>query len=279
MVLQKIDGDMGSERFHHTGPAEVTLNTRSNEVTTKRHPEVDEMFKVSNTHVYRTRTDHDQQNEPKIGSFASYVADDGYTYLWGHGVGSSNEVVLGRVQFASILNRSAYEFWDGNSFQPSIENIKPVFGGWQHATIWKSDLFQPGTGRDWVFIGCSSFADSTIYMMTAPNPWGPFSEPQKLEIDASPSKEPMRAIFTYCMYAHPWAFDERNGELMITWCEGGLLGHVRVVKATFQQESNGQPVQPALQKPVMTDVGQSHGSKRDEVIGEGKKFLKGLFKK
>jgi hypothetical protein len=43
--------------------------------------------------------------------------------------------------------------------------------------------------------------------------------------------------FTYCMYAHPWAFDERKGDLMITWSEGGISGSVVVVYGPIIQTS------------------------------------------
>ena len=33
--------------------------------------------------------------------------------------------------------------------------------------------------------------------------------------------------FMYCMYPHPWAFNEEEGELLVTWSEnwpGGVVG-------------------------------------------------------
>lgn len=41
---------------------------------------------------------------------------------------------------------------------------------------------------------------------------------------------------TYCMFAHPWAFSEEDGELMISWSEGSMAGKVVAAKVTLKKE-------------------------------------------
>jgi hypothetical protein len=136
--------------------------------------------------------------------------------------------MLSRVPFQNILNRESYEYFNGTTFQPDISSCKPVMGGFQHGSIYPSRLFEHGTGKDWVLVGCNSFADSTVHIGVAPGPEGPWDF--KPLIPAPPKEIYEDTQFTYCMFAHPWAGDESKGELIVSWSEGGMRGRVVAVK-------------------------------------------------
>lgn len=63
---------------------------------------------------------------------------------------------------------------------------------------------------------------------------------------------------TSCMYAHPWAFSESKGDLMVTWSEGGPEGNVVAIKIRFEQ-GIGRAQPPELQ------IGQSIHEESDDV--------------
>jgi hypothetical protein len=145
--------------------------------------------------------------------------------------------MLARVPSNDIRRNECYEYFDGTTYQKVISKSKPVLTGMQHGTIYPSKLFQPNTGKDWVFVGCNCFADSTVQIGVAPKPEGPWDVREL--IPAPPRVERDNASFTYCMYAHPWAYDEGGGELMVTWSEGGMQGKVVAVKVTLGQLGHG----------------------------------------
>lgn len=163
----------------------------------------------------RTSEDDELFNfkEPKFGTFSAYLHGH-YVYAYGH-ASESKDVMLARVPAINIRDKSHYEFFDGKTYQSDIERCNPVITNMQHGSIYRSKLFKPNSGKDWVFIGCSTFGDCTVQIGVAPNPEGPWSI---LNLITAPLKTPQPdSSFTYCMYAHPWAYREENGELMITW--------------------------------------------------------------
>lgn len=174
--------------------------------------------------------------EPKFGTFSALIHEN-HIYAYGHAA-NSKHVMLSRVPFDAIRHRERYEFYDGKVFQGVMSNCVPVMTDMQHGNIYQSQLFQPNTGKDWVFVGCNSFADSTVHIGVSPKPEGPW-EFQKL-IPAPPRTLQPDSSFTYCMYAHPWAYDEARGELMVSWSEGGMRGKVVAVKITLGKNSDRQ---------------------------------------
>lgn len=88
-------------------------------------------------------------------------------------------------------------------------------------------------------------------MGVAPNPEGPW-DLQKLM--PAPQRTPQPdSPFTYCMYAHPWAFSEEKGELMISWSEGGMKGKIVAVKVTLKQ--NPGTAESSLLNRIMAKFG------------------------
>jgi hypothetical protein len=139
--------------------------------------------------------------------------------------------MLARVHVRWVLDRSRYSYWDGKGYQGNIAKAKHVMDDVQHGAIYRSKLFEPNKGRDWVFVGCSRFGDSKVLIGVSANLEGPYTT---VELMSAFSIAPMpKDSFRYCMYPHPWAFKEEEGELMITWSEGSMIGGVVAVKVQF----------------------------------------------
>jgi hypothetical protein len=116
-----------------------------------------------------------------------------------------------------------------------MRDAKPVFTSMQHGQIFQTKMFGRESVWKWAFIGCTCFADSKVMMGRAKNPQGPwelhFVEGFKSyrHIDAPQG-------YLYCFYPHPWAFDGKKGDLMISWSEGGLSGNVIADLLRFETE-------------------------------------------
>jgi hypothetical protein len=92
-----------------------------------------------------------------------------------------------------------------------------------HGQIFKTEMFGPGARYEWAFIGCNSFMDSKVLIGRSKSPEGPWDVHELMnayKIGANPY--PNR----YCMYVHPWASDEKKGDICVSWSEGGLVGGV-----------------------------------------------------
>lgn len=56
------------------------------------------------------------------------------------------------------------------------------------------------------------------------------------------------APFLYCFYPHPWAFDAKEkGDLMVSWSEGGMGGHVIAERLRFMTTAD-EPEEEEKQK-------------------------------
>jgi hypothetical protein len=135
--------------------------------------------------------------------------------------------MLARVLTEWAWSRGHYQYWDGAKFSRHIGQARPVLTDIQHGQIFPSTLFAPMTGRDHIFVGCNSFGDSKVLLGTSRNPEGPFTV--AAIADALPLKPMPIGSYSYCVYPHPWAFDESKGDLMVTWSEGGMDGNVVAV--------------------------------------------------
>ncbi|PGH12426.1 hypothetical protein AJ79_04262 [Helicocarpus griseus UAMH5409] len=169
-----------------------------------------------------------EQHEPAFGTFCT-ARDKEYFYLWGkHGV----DIYLARVSVYHPFERPFYRFWNGFAFVPDINMVSPVLTGYAHGVIYPSKLF--GHDFHWTFVGNTSWEECTVMMGAAKDPWGPFQIMQIATGDVLKASE----HFTGCIYAHPWAFKESVGELLISWSEKwprGILG----AKFQFQMLHQG----------------------------------------
>jgi hypothetical protein len=139
--------------------------------------------------------------------------------------------MLAKVNVRWVLDRSRYTYWDGKEYQADIGKAKQVMEDVQHGAMYRSKLFEPNKGRDWVFVGCSRFGDSKVLMGVSANLEGPYTTVELMSA-FSIIHMPEDSL-RYCMYPHPWAFREEEGELMITWSEGSMNGGVVAVKVQF----------------------------------------------
>lgn len=174
-----------------------------------------------------------KRHEPSFGTFSA-IAHDGFAYLFGHAANTTN-IMLARVPINSVCSRNLYTYWDGFKYQEYLAMARPVMIGVQHGSIYKSSLFKPGTGHDWVFIGETSLADNQVRMGVSSRLEGPYE--MATLMDTYPLRELPGATYQYCVYAHPWAFDEGIGEIMISWCEGTMDGKVVAVKIKLVTDS------------------------------------------
>ncbi len=109
-----------------------------------------------------------------------------------------------------------------------VRDCKPVFTAMQHGQIFQTDMFGRNSPFKYAFIGCNSFADSKARFGRAQEPQGPWEQIYEVEGLRTYAMQPYDpAPFMYCFYPHPWAFEtKKNGDLMITWSEGGMNGSV-----------------------------------------------------
>ncbi|KAI9796197.1 MAG: hypothetical protein M1833_006448 [Piccolia ochrophora] len=168
-------------------------------------------------------------NEPRLGVLNAIV-EDGYIYLYGH---HDTGIVLGRVKLKDPLNRDAYEYWNGHRYDSDVATIEPVAHAIQQCSIYRSNLFKSGTGRDYVLLGTSSFATSQLIMGVSARKEGPW---EWKEVCSTPGLH-YPGTFRYCHFPHPWIFEEEKGELLVTWSEP-WPGGVVAAKVTFAMEDD-----------------------------------------
>jgi hypothetical protein len=143
--------------------------------------------------------------------------------------------MLAKVNINKVTDRECYSFWDGKSYQPHVEKARPVLRDLQHGSVYKSTLFEPNKGLDWVVIGSSSIPrnQNKVIIGASGNIEGPYLTYHLLEA-FSPNLAQMTSLNS-CVYPHPWAFQEESGVVMITWSEGGEEGRVFAVRVRFAQ--------------------------------------------
>ncbi|KAI9759893.1 MAG: hypothetical protein M4579_002018 [Chaenotheca gracillima] len=168
-------------------------------------------------------------DEPRLGTFGT-LTEDGYIYLWGH---YDDAVVLGRVGSRVADRREMYEVWDGIGYTPDLTRAEVVMNHMQHGAFWRSNMFRPGDDREYVFVGVRSWADSKILMGTAPRVEGPWDLRELCTAEPIDFPSP----FLYCVFPHPWAFKDEDGELMVTWSEH-RPGGVVAAKLTLEMEES-----------------------------------------
>lgn len=155
--------------------------------------------------------------EPRFGSFSCLVHNE-HIYLWGD---LESKIYLARVNKFSATLIHKYEYWDGSEYVKDMRKAIPVLEDVQHGAIVHSGIF--GRDRPWIFVGCTKWADSQVMIGAA----GCLEGPWMLTPLFTAGGLDRPAPYMYCMYPHPWAFNEEDGELLITWSEhwpGGVVG-------------------------------------------------------
>ncbi|KAM5443556.1 hypothetical protein MferCBS31731_001329 [Microsporum ferrugineum] len=180
--------------FQGVGLAIAVRNVNTNEVVGERIKHDGLLFKAS---------------EPAFGAFCS-VLENNFFYVWGK---LGEDIYLARVERYEPDNRSAYEYWDGYKFMRDITAAVPVFSGYTSGTVMRSKMF--GHMYNWVFIGGTTINRPVVAIGMAREIQGPY-----IMYDLIKSEEihPMlREV--HSVYAHQWAFDEKKGQLLVSWNE------------------------------------------------------------
>ncbi|KAI4088539.1 MAG: hypothetical protein LQ344_005973 [Seirophora lacunosa] len=163
-----------------------------------------------------------EADQPLFGSFSALVEGD-MVYLWGQ---KDGDVFLARVGKEYCHQWFHYEFWNGSRYVSMINEAMPVLQDLQQGQIFKSDLF--GSCLPWVFIGVTKWADSKVMIGAASSIEGPWDIRPLFKAEGIAKPD----AYQYCMYAHPWAANARQGQLLVSWCDpwpGGVI----LAKVTF----------------------------------------------
>ncbi|ESZ92390.1 hypothetical protein SBOR_7245 [Sclerotinia borealis F-4128] len=175
-------------------------------------------------------------SEPRLGTF-SVLSDGKYLYAYGHKGGDHNEdydVVLGRVPLELANARACWEYWGGERGWAKNHIFSwPILKNYLHGQIFNTKLFGEASPYRFGLVGCTRTGDSKLMFGRAVNPWGPFEIVELMK--AYPMGHIQRFAYTAHMFAHPWAFSENKGDLMVTWSEGGSAGNIVAVKIRFEQ--------------------------------------------
>jgi hypothetical protein len=88
--------------------------------------------------------------------------------------------------------------------------------------------------------------DNIVKLGVSPSLEGPFNVVEL--IDMFPLSSMPEDWSAFCVYPHPWAYEEEDGQIMITWWEGGSEGGVIAVRVQLGMTMEmGEPSR-AMQK-------------------------------
>lgn len=143
-----------------------------------------------------------REGEPNYG-IAPVIRDEKLYAFACEGDGFTKPCTLGRVALDELQNHSAWTYWDGDDFVADSDDAEELFDG--------SDImalhFNEHVGR-WVVIYSDPGTNDAV-ARTAPEIWGPYSEPAKLFTGDRKTSEG----WIYDMAVHP-EFSEENGRIM-----------------------------------------------------------------
>ncbi|GAA3152669.1 hypothetical protein GCM10020255_032270 [Rhodococcus baikonurensis] len=142
---------------------------------------------------------------------SSMVKDGGFVYNYGTPAGRSGEVRLSRVPEDSILQLSAYEYWNGNGWiRADPAAAVPVMDGRIGEVSVQYNEF---LGK---FVAMYADAFSSIVMRTAPSPVGPWTAPETLV-------NLVEVPGIYAAYIHPWSSGSELYFLATTWADYNVM--------------------------------------------------------
>ncbi|MCJ1464585.1 hypothetical protein MMC07_003198 [Pseudocyphellaria aurata] len=156
-------------------------------------------------------------DEPRMGTFSALYHEN-FIYLWGE---FKNQILLARVHKFFPTSRHGYRFWNGRAYVPDWKEAIPIFHDIQNGSFFRTSLFGPD--RPWCFVGNNRFRDSIMMMGAEASLEGPWTLTPLFQAEG------IRYLddFRFGMQGHPWAYDGRKGELLVTWCEtwpGAVIG-------------------------------------------------------
>ncbi|KAF3483932.1 uncharacterized protein GIQ15_03256 [Arthroderma uncinatum] len=180
--------------LHGVGIATVVWNRQTGEMTAERI--------MNDTMLF-------EANEPAFGAFCS-ILDEHYFYTWGK---LGEDTYLARVEKWEPDNRDAYEYWNGHEFTKDMTTLAPVFSGYTSGTVMRTKMF--GHLYNWVFIGGTETNRPVVTIGVARNIHGPYMMSELIQ------PEQIHPAFrhVHSVYAHQWAYQEKYGQLLISWNE------------------------------------------------------------
>ncbi|HRI65777.1 MAG TPA: DUF4185 domain-containing protein [Polyangium sp.] len=143
-----------------------------------------------------------REGEPNYG-IAPVIRDDKLYAFSCQGDGFVKPCTLGRVSVDEVQDHSAWKYWDGDEFVATSDDAEELFDGSDIMTL----HFNEHVGR-WVMI-YSDPGTNDAAIRTAPEIWGPYSDPAKLFTGDRKTSEG----WIYDMAVHP-EFSEENGRIM-----------------------------------------------------------------
>jgi hypothetical protein len=141
-------------------------------------------------------------------------------------VGCAVDIVVGRVETASIDSRASYEFWNGSGWQPELEQAVPILpqvpGGLGSVT-WNTYLGQYLSGWSDLCTG-----GRTFLLRTARRPEGPWSGALAVDLGSIGASRD-----TYYGLLHPEFGSDRS--LLISFFQPieAVYGQIRVARLTL----------------------------------------------
>lgn len=158
-----------------------------------------------------------------------------------------NPVFVCRVPHAdkSYLFPERYTYWDGETFSPAPPiseskgkrpHLEPVLFNILTGTVFHTTLFSSNNEGLFAMIGCDGSGDGKVRLKIAENPWGPWRGEGWL-LDLETEDRGYTGVKS-CVYAHLWASDLEQGELVLSWSEP-WPGGVEMIKIGFEMVKNG----------------------------------------
>ncbi|KMP04603.1 hypothetical protein CIHG_08220 [Coccidioides immitis H538.4] len=197
--------------FCGTGIAPVKVNETTGQVVSRRVVHGQLIF---------------NEQEPAFGTFCAVRYATWY-YLWGQ---RGEHIYLARVGIWYAIQRELYEFWNGRTFTHDMDAMEPVLTGYSSGSFFRTNLF--GHRYNWGFLGTDMSENPSIITGYANRAAGPYQMTRVVDFRAlSPAYHGSN-----CVYAHPWAFKEGDGQLMITWYEDKLS---TIIAAKLQLNMRG----------------------------------------
>lgn len=163
----------------------------------------------------------------EYGNGSSVVQGD-TLYAYGR-CGDDGGCRLARVPLGSVEDRATWEFYAGTENGAALwsaDESEAVGTGKRDGAAGSTVHRNEGLGT-WINTYMNPLSNTASYQ-TAPNPWGPWSEPGKL-FDSQPPEEGVN----YALYAHPELAQNNGRTQYLTYYQPGT-GHQRLVRVDFE---------------------------------------------
>jgi hypothetical protein len=164
-------------------------------------------------------------SEPNF-SWLLRVGDD--LYLYGRlppetsADAATTGVALARVALAERQTRAAYRFWDGRTWNSDVNQARPVMAAAPSLSV----SYNAHLGRYLAFQ--HGAFEQQVYLRTAPQPQGPWSEP----VMAFTGLAPAAKTWNYAAFEHPELATAGGQAVFVSYyhAQGVFKGELRLVK-------------------------------------------------